>query len=279
VGIFSPFQFGLRVIVAPKIQRMRKLLLFVTIAVMPWVACLAQPSIDGVWKTDPRTVTGASKPSKYFVDANEYRCESCAPKIKVPADGQPHALKGNPYIDHLSARVVDDHTFEVTSVAGKISTTGRMTISADGRSMVREITSREANGTTSATTETLTRVGAAPKHGHAVSGTWKFATVVKMTDETITFKMTSGILSMNASDGSGYDAPMDGTKVPFRNSPGIDWVSVVVRGGNTIEEVSYEGDKPVWVNTMVLAADGSKMKISWDDKLRGAKGSFTMLRQ
>lgn len=257
---------------------MKRIALFALAVMVPWLSW-AQPTIDGVWKTDPKTVSGGSKPSKYVVDANEYRCESCAPKIKVAADGKPHALPGNPYIENITAHIVDDRTFEVTSVAGKVATVGRMTISADGRSMVREITSQEANGTTSATTETLTRVGALPKRGHAVTGTWKFATVVKMTDETITFKMTSGILSMNASDGSGYDAPMDGTKVPFRNSPGIDWVSVVVRGGNTIEEVSYEGDKPVWVNTMVLAPDGAKMKITWDDKLKGAKGTFTMLRQ
>jgi hypothetical protein len=257
--------------------RMR-LVLFALAAIVPWIA-FAQPSIDGVWKTDPRSVTGGTKPSKYLVDAKEYRCESCAPKIKVPADGQPHAMPGNHYIDRISAHIVDDRTFEVTSVVGKVATVGRMTVSADGRSMVREITSHEANGTTSATTETLTRVGAAPRHGHAVSGTWKFATIVKMTDETITFKMTSGILSMNASDGSGYDAPMDGTKASFRNSPGIDWVSVVVHGGNTIEEVSYAGDRPVWVNTMVVAPDGAKMKITWDDKLRDAKGTFTMIRQ
>jgi hypothetical protein len=257
---------------------LKRLILFALAAMIPWLA-LAQPSIDGVWKTDPGTVTGGSKPSKYFVDAKEYRCESCAPKIKVPADGKPHALPGNSYIDQLSARIVDDRTFEVTSVVGKVATTGRMTISADGRSMVREITSREANGSTSASTETLTRVGVVPKRGHVVSGTWKFATVLKMTDETITFKMTSGILSMNASDGSGYDAPMDGTNAPYRNSPGIDWVSVIVRGGNTIEEVSYAGDKPVWVNTMVVAADGAKMKITWDDKLRNARGTFTMIRQ
>jgi hypothetical protein len=257
---------------------MRKYLLFVAIAAMPWLAC-AQPSIDGVWKTDPRSVTGASKPSRYVVDANEYRCESCAPKIRVPADGQAHPLPGNPYIQQLAARIVDDHTFEVTSTAGKLTTTGRMTISADGKSMVREITSREANGTTSSSTEMLTRVGALPKRGHVVSGAWKFATLVKMTDETLTFKMAAGILSMNASDGSGYDAPMDGTKAPMRNSPGIDSVSVTTRNATTFEETSYAGDKPVWVNTIVLSPDGASLKITWDDKLRATKGSFRMIRQ
>jgi hypothetical protein len=257
---------------------MRKCLLFAALAALPLFVS-AQSSIDGVWQTDPKTVTGASRPSHYIVDTHEYRCESCAPKIKVPADGQPRPLPGHPFIEKLSARIVDDRTFEVSSWAGNVVTVGRMTISADGKSMVREITTREANGTTSSSTEMLTRVGAVPRHGHVVSGTWKFATLVKMTDETLTFKTAAGTLSMNASDGTGYDAPMDGTKSPVRNSPGVDAVSVLAKSGTTFEETSYSGDKPIWVNTMIVAPDGATMKVMWDDKLRGAKGSFTMLRQ
>lgn len=257
---------------------MGKCLLFAVLAALPLLV-FAQPSIDGVWKTDPKTVTGASKTSHYILDTREYRCESCAPKIRVAADGQPRKLTGHPFIEKLSARIVDDHTFEVTSWAGNVVTVGRMTISADAKSMVREITTREANGTTSSSTEMLTRVGALPKSGHVVSGEWKFAVLVKMSDEMLTFKTAAGTLSMNGSDGTSYDAPMDGTKSPVRNSPGIDAVSVVAKGGTTWEETSYSGDKPIWVNTMVVAPDGASMKVMWDDKLRGAKGSFTMLRQ
>jgi hypothetical protein len=257
---------------------MGKYYLFAALAALPLFAN-AQATIDGVWQTDPKTVTGASKPSKYVVDAGAYRCESCAPKIKVPADGQVHPLTGNPYVQKMSARIVDDRTFEVTSWAGQAVVTGKMTASPDGRSMVREITSREVNGTTSSSIETMTRVGSAPKRGHVVSGTWRFAALVKMTDETLTFKMAAGTLSMNGSDGSGYDAPLDGTKVPMRNSPGIDLVAVTSRDGATFEETSYTGDKPMWVNTMIVAPDGSTMKVKWEDKLRGTTGSFTMTRQ
>ena len=258
---------------------MRKCLLAVAAAVIPWFA-FAQTAIDGVWKTDPKSVVGASKPSQYVVKGGIYRCNSCAPKIRVQADGNPHPVPGNPYIDSVAARVVDDLTFEVVSKKDKLVTTGTMTVSPDGRSMVREINAIEANGTTSHSTETLARVGSpAPKGAHAVTGSWRFATLVKMSDETLTFKTAAGTLSMHGSDGSGYDAPMDGTKVPMRNSPGIDQVSVIARGGSTWEETSYSGDKPIWVNVMVLSADGEKLKITWEDKLRGEKGRFTMLRQ
>jgi hypothetical protein len=258
---------------------MRKCLLAVAAAVIPWFG-FAQTAIDGVWKTDPKSVVGASKPSQYVVKDGTYRCESCAPKIRVKADGSPHPVPGNPYLDTVSARVIDEFTFEVVSKKDKLVTTGTMTVSADRRSMVREITAIEANGTTSHSTETLARVGAPPPKGaHAVSGSWRFAALVKMSDETLTFKTAAGTLSMNGSDGSSYDAPMDGTKVPMRNAPGTDEVSVTTRGGNTWEETSYSGGKATWVNLMVLSADGEKLRINWEDKMRGSKGSFTMLRQ
>jgi len=248
-------------------------------AAAPWAA-YAQGAIDGVWKTDPKSVVGASKPSQYVVKGGQYHCESCAPKIRVKADGNPQPVPGNPYLDTVSAKIVDEHTFEITSRKDKLVTVGTMTVAVDGKSMVREVTSTEANGTTSHSTEMLTRVGGPPPKGaHPVTGSWRFATLVKMSDETITFKSAAGTLSMNASDGSGYDAPLDGTKAPMRNSPGTDQVSVVSRNGHTWEETSYSGDKPTWVNIMTLSPDGEKLRIVWEDKLRGAKGSFTMLRQ
>jgi hypothetical protein len=241
---------------------------------------LAQGTIDGMWKTDPKSVVGTSRPSRYTVKDGLYRCGSCAPMIRVKADGAAHAVPGNPYLDSVSAKIVDELTLEVVSRKDKLATTGTMTVSPDGRSMVREIVSLETNGTTSRSTETLSRIGpAAPKGAHAVTGSWRFATLVKMSDETVTFKMASGTLSMNASDGSGYDAPLDGTKVPMRNSPGTDEVAVTTRAGTTWEVTSYSGGKPTWVDVMTLSPDGEKLKINWEDKLRGGKGSLTMLRQ
>jgi hypothetical protein len=259
--------------------QLRNVLFALALAACPWIAS-AQTGIDGLWKTDPKTVTGASKLSRYVVKGGEYRCDSCAPKIRIKANGSPQPVPGHPYLDSVAARIVDEHTIEITSKKDDLSTTGVMTISPDGKSMVREIDSLEANGTTSHTTETLLRVGArAPKGAHPVTGAWKFATLVKMSDETLTFKSAAGTLSMNASDGSGYDAPLDGTKAPMRNSPGVDTVTVTMHGADTYEETSYSGDRPIWVNTMVIAEDGQAIKVTWEDKLRGEKGSYTMVRQ
>jgi hypothetical protein len=56
-------------------------------------------------------------------------------------------------------------------------------------------------------------------------------------------------------------------------------VSVRYKGNSTWEETSWRGDKVVWVNTMVISADGEKMKVTWDDKERKVTGSYTMSRQ
>ena len=63
------------------------------------------------------------------------------------------------------------------------------------------------------------------------------------------------------------------------NSPGVDSVSVTFKGNLTWEENSYRGDKLVWVNTMVVSPTGDKMEVTWDDRERRVKGSYTMSRQ
>jgi hypothetical protein len=258
---------------------MKKLLSIAILAAAPWLAW-AQSGIDGVWKTDPKTVTAGDKPSRYLVKGGEYRCDSCAPRIKVRADGTHQPLPGNPYIDQLAVKVVDDHTLEITATKdGRALSTGRITVSPDGKSLTRDVTSYDPNGTTSTSTEKLVRVGAVPRGVHPVSGTWKFTAIDRMSDEVITFKTASGTLIMNASDGSSYDAPMDGTRATYRNSPGIDQVSVKAKSGETFEETSWAGDKPLWVNTMIVSPDGTRMKVLWEDKLRGSRGSYVMVRQ
>jgi hypothetical protein len=247
-----------------------------------WVPLLAhaQVHIDGVWKTDARSFTAPTKPSTYVLKDGMYQCLTCAPKVKVKADGADQPIAANPYMDAMAVKVLDDSAVEITTrQAGKVTATGKVSVSADGKTMTREMRYIEANGSSSTSTEKLTRVGAPPRTGHAVSGTWKFSNYEWLSDETATFKTAAGILSMNGSDGMSYDAPLDGTRVPVKNSPGVDAESVRFKGNNTWEETNYRGDKVVWVNTMVISADGEKMRVTWDDRERNVKGTYSMSRQ
>lgn len=259
--------------------RIVKYLCILAAAVVPLLA-QAQGHIDGVWKTDPRSFTAPSKPSTYVLKDGQYQCLSCAPRVKVKADGADQPIPNNPYMDAMAVKVVDDSTIEFTTrQAGKVLATGKISISSDGKVMTRQMRYQEANGSSSTSTEKLTRVGALPKSGHAVTGTWKFSNYEWLSDETATFKTAAGMLSMNGSDGMTYDAPMDGTRVPVKNSPGADEVSVVHKAKFTWEETSWRDGKVVWVNTMVISEDGEKMKVNWVDRERNVKGSYTMSRQ
>src|SRR5438105_6842773 len=131
-----------------------KYLCIIAAAAFPALACAQATALDGVWKTDPASVDQGSMPSQYLVKDNEYRCESCAPKIRVKADGTPQPLAGNPFIDTLTVRIVDTRVVEIRSRSGPtVSTTAKVTISEDAKSMTREIVTKEANGTTSHVTE------------------------------------------------------------------------------------------------------------------------------
>lgn len=258
---------------------MRKFLWMLATAAIPFLAH-AQGHIDGVWKTDPQSFTAPSKPSSYLLKDGVYRCVSCAPKVAVKADGADQPVADNPYMDAMAVRVVDDSTVEITTrTAGKVVSSGRVLVSPDAKTMTREMRYEKANGSSSTSTEKLTRVGALPKGAHPVSGTWKFSNYEWLSDETATFKTGAGVLSMNGSDGVTYDAPMDGTRVAVGNNPAADSVSVLFKGNSTWEETSWRAGKAVWVNTMVVSPDGEKMQVTWDDRERRVKGTYTMSRQ
>jgi hypothetical protein len=259
---------------------MRKQFLLVAAALLPCIA-LAQSAIDGKWKTDIKSIVGSDKPSKYSVKDGMYECESCVPQIKVKADGTDQLLEGNPYYDVYAVKLADDHTLElVARKSGRTVSVGKIKISDDGKSMTREFTINEPGGLTNKYTSKMTRVAPAPKGTtHGVSGAWKLAAVEKMTYDTVIYKTANGMVSMNATDGSRYEAKLDGTKAAVKGSSGTDAVSVVMKDKNTLEELNFLKGKVTAVSTMVVSADGKTARVNWENRLNNAKGSFTMIRQ
>jgi hypothetical protein len=258
---------------------MNKLLCIAAAALLP-LGVLAQSALDGTWKTDLKSITGADKPSRYVVKDGNYTCEHCVPKFTVKADGTDQPVKGNPAADTLAVKVVDDKVVELTSKkAGKVTWKGKWTVSADGKTMTREFNSNEANGTTSSSTAVMSRVGAPMKGAHAVTGGWKFSKAEKGSDETVTFKSANGVISALASDGSTYEAKPDGTKVPMKGNPMVDTVSLKATGKNRFEETAYYKGKNLGTNTLTVSPDGKTLKVDWRDSVRNTKGSFEMTKQ
>jgi len=249
-------------------------------AMLP-LAAFAQSAVDGTWRTDLKSISGADKPSKYLIKDGAYTCESCAPQIsKVPADGHDQPVSGNPYLEGLAVKVADDRNIEMTATkGGKVTFHAKISLSADGNTMTRESTSNDAKGFVNTSTTKMTRVGAPVKGAHAMSGTWKLASVDKMTDNGVYYKTSGGTLSMNATDGSSYVAKLDGTKAAFSGNRGTDGVTVRMKDKNTLEETSWRGDKAWYVTTMTVAADGKTAHVTWENKLNNTRGSYTAVKQ
>ncbi len=62
-------------------------------------------------------------------------------------DGKDYPVTGDPDSDERSYKMIDDHTLEVTvKKAGKVTITGRIVISADGKSRTITTTATDAAG-------------------------------------------------------------------------------------------------------------------------------------
>ena len=62
-------------------------------------------------------------------------------------DGKPHKIKGDSMADHMSVKMVDDHSNELTMMKdGKVAMTGMVKVAKDGKSRVVKTTMTDANG-------------------------------------------------------------------------------------------------------------------------------------
>ena len=100
-----------------------------------------------------------------------------------------------------------------------------------------------------------------------------------MPDTGVYYKTAGGVLSMHATDGSSYDAKVDGPKAVFKDSRGSDAVTVRMKDKHVLEETSWRGDKAWYVKTTTVAPDGKSAQVSWENKSNNTRGSYRMTRQ
>jgi hypothetical protein len=62
-------------------------------------------------------------------------------------DGKEYPLTGDPTADSRSYKMVDEHTLELTSTkGGKVTTSGRIVVSADGKKRTLHLTGTDSSG-------------------------------------------------------------------------------------------------------------------------------------
>ncbi|MGB6430705.1 MAG: hypothetical protein WBF06_08970 [Candidatus Acidiferrales bacterium] len=262
---------------------MKKLLWILLLSLSMPAAAMAQSAFDGTWKIELNNAQLPTKPDVYLLQDGMYSCKTCVPAYEVKADGQDHAVAGDPYWDTISITVVDDHTTDITEKKdGKIVLTAKVTVSPDGDTLDGEYTdSSDTNSSPVTGKGEATRVEKGPAGSSAISGSWQTTKMQSVSDNGLlfTYKVEGDSATMTTPTGQSYTAKLDGTDAPYMGDPGTTSVSVKRMGDNTIEETDKRDGKVIDVSRMTVSADGKTMTIENTDVLHGTTSQFTAEKQ
>jgi hypothetical protein len=224
-------------------------------------ACHAQSPFDGTWRIDLAQAKFSPKPVGFYLSEGWYHCTSCTPTVDVQADGQDHAVSGQPY-DTISVTVVDPNTLSfVTKKAGKVDFESTRTVSAEGKVLTVKTTDHPMDGSAAETFEvTGKRAGIAPSGVHATSGNWIIAKETGNANAlTVTYKLDGDELTMSEPNGETYTAKLDGSDSAMKGSYSVDTVSLKKIDAHTIEETDKRNGTVVGVSK--ISVNGKALTI------------------
>jgi hypothetical protein len=237
------------------------------------VAVFAQNAINGTWKIDLNKLQMDPKPLVYELKDGEFTCSTCDPKYTIKADGQDHAISGDPYADTVAVTVIDPNTI---SVIGKKGGTVRFkstdVVAADGKSVTRQYEGHpEGSDQAVMATGLYSRVGSPETGTHAISGSWKPEKWESVSENALTFtySLTSDGLNFRASTGENYTAKFDGNDYPFHGDPGTTSVVLKKIDDNTFEETYKRNGEVTGSSRITIAPDGKSIALVSQDMRRG----------
>jgi len=244
-------------------------------------AALADSPFDGTWVAKDESLTMDPKPYVISLASGVYENKTAVPPFKVKADGTDQPVKGHASFDTVAVKSSAAESIDVTAKkAGKTVGTLNFAVSADGKTLTQKWT--DSSGTETASGENIyTRVGHAPKGAHAASGSWRITKSqnTSANARTITYKSTADGMSFSTPTGHSYTAKFDGKEVPIAGDPSGATVSLKKVNANAFIETDHEKGKVVEVDHWTVAADGKTMKLEWDRKDSGRKGSAVFDKQ
>lgn len=263
-------------------MRKSPVFIFFLSLLMPALAT-AQSAFDGTWKFELTTAQFPKKPDVYLLQSGIYHCQTCVPAVDVKADGQDQKVSGHPYYDTVSIKVVDDRNIEeIDKKNGKIVTTSKTSLSADGNTLMFEFSdSSNTNAAPVTGKGEETRVAKGPAGSHAVSGSWRMSKMDTLSENGlfVTFKVAGDSLTMTNQTGQSYTAKLDGTEAPYNGDPGTTSVSVKKTGPNTMDETDKRDGKVISIAHMTVSPDGKTMTFAIEDKLHDTTAKFVAQKQ
>lgn len=218
----------------------------------------ADPPYVGQWKFNP-----ARSDFGQFTMLYEQLPDG---QMKVTAEGQTATFKidGNdyptPWGDTMSYKSIDDHSWETTGkLNGKVVQTGKLTLSADGKTLNIDSKVMKADGTTSDNAMVLQRVSGGP----GLAGKWKTRNVKITSPGSIEIGApgTDGIVLKFADEGGTCDAKFDGTEHPATGKMWPSgWTCLASRRGTRGFDVAWRRDgQLMFTSTFTVSGNGQTL--------------------
>ena len=244
------------------------------LAAAPCVA--AGPSWDGTWKLNPAkskmtgsTVTISQNGNMYGVDTGSF-------KFSFACDGKDyHVLP-----DRTIACTGGGNAYTlVWKINGKVLSTTKRTISADGKTLTDVDSGKRPDGTAYTDHETDTRVGG----GSGMAGTWKSTVVKNSAPSIFILKVNGDVLHF---EDPGYksvsDAKLDGTPAEIKGptAPAGLMVSNKYDGPSKVLTIVTLNGKELGRDVMTLSADGKTITdVSWTPGKESEKQTYVYEKQ
>jgi len=240
----------------------------------------AQSRFDGTWVAKMDSVRLPSKPEIYQLQNGKYECETCIPKISVPADGNDHHVAGSPYFSSIAVRVVNHQNIQITEKQrGELVYSETDSLSPDQNYLTEKISDSSApRGEPVTAEEAFQRVGQTPPGANPISGSWQAEKIVDVSSNALTvtyLRIKDGLKASNPG-GEGYSAKFDGKDYPIQGAPDHSTVSLKRINANTIVETDKLAGRPHYVLRLTISHDGNSMRVTETDLERGTKTIFTM---
>jgi hypothetical protein len=224
------------------------------------LAAAADPTYAGKWKMN-------TAKSNFGESTITYE-PAPGGAMKMTMDGQSYTFTtdgkevSTPWGMTESVKAVDAKTWDMTEkIGGKVSMTGKMKLSDDGKTLTMTGKRNKNDGSTSDESMTLTRVSGGP----GMAGKWKMKKMNASSPEllTLTPKGSDGVLVDIGGGGSVCDAKTDGKDYPAKGPllPG-GWTCALTKAGSGLDVTWKKEGKPMYKTNWAAAADGKTLNES-----------------
>jgi len=223
-------------------------------------------AFDGIWRPDVQRPGPDAPIEELLLADGMYASLTATPPYRVAADGEPHSVAGQRGFDSLAITVMDDRTVRRTAMRDGAVVTDAVTVLSPFGHTKREVQRQSGSGpATFDFAISSRRVGPGPEGAHAISGRWQpIEADLPNHEEDTEYRVVDGVFSMRDGFGRAFDAPLDGTAVPYLNDARFTTVRCRQLDAMTIEEVDGNDDGVVVTATWHVDPDGHTIHVRFE---------------